>query len=339
MPKLIDDLVLLLKGSAMGAANVIPGVSGGTVAFLTGIYERLINAIKAFDVNAIKLLSRLKFKEFSTKIELRFLFTIGLGGFLSVLSLARVLEVLFESYQTQTWAFFFGLILASVIGVSRFIEKWSFSAWASLIVGAIGAITLLFVPQTEGGDSFAYLLLCGVAAISSMIIPGISGSFVLLVMGNYQMILGAIVDLDFGILFPFSIGCILGIICLSHLISWIFKNYRNVAVGLITGFVIGSLFLIWPWKDHKYETNDNGEYAVKVEEGDIEYRSNKIEEVIRSIKGEEELIIIGYKNWSFPNMIDPSSWYAIIFASLGFFIVIFIDRMGKVKTSDNENSK
>ncbi|MAB59256.1 MAG: DUF368 domain-containing protein [Verrucomicrobiales bacterium] len=339
MPKLIDDLFLLLKGSAMGAANVIPGVSGGTVAFLTGIYERLIDAIKAFDLNAIKLLFKLRFKEFSTKIELRFLFAIGLGAFLSVLSLARVLEFLFESYQTQTWAFFFGLILASVIGVSRFIEEWNFSAWVSLIVGVMGASTLLFIPQTEGGDSFVYLLLCGVAAISSMIIPGISGSFVLLVMGNYQMILGAIVDLDFGILVPFAIGCLLGIICLSHLISWIFKKYRNVAVGLITGFVIGSLLLIWPWKEQKYETNHNGEYAVKIEHGDIEYRSNKIEEVITSIKGDEELVVIGYKNWSFPNLKAISSWYAIMFAFFGFFVVIFIDRTSKTKTNQHEKSK
>lgn len=135
----------------MGAANVIPGVSGGTVAFLTGIYERLINSIKSFDINAVKLLLKFKIREFSEKIDLRFIIMIVLGALIGVLSLARLLEFLFKEFQVPTWAFFFGLILASVLGVSKFIERWNIITFVSMILGAAGAVLLLFVPQSEGG--------------------------------------------------------------------------------------------------------------------------------------------------------------------------------------------
>ena len=155
MPNIVKDLIIILKGGAMGAANVIPGVSGGTVAFLTGIYERLINSIKSFDINAVKLLLKFKIKEFSKKIDLRFIIMIILGALIGVLSLARLLEFLFKEFQVPTWAFFFGLILASVLGVSKFIEKWNIITFVSMILGAAIAVILLFVPQSEGGDGIA----------------------------------------------------------------------------------------------------------------------------------------------------------------------------------------
>ena len=319
----------------MGAANVIPGVSGGTVAFLTGIYERLINSIKSFDINAVKLLLKFKIREFSEKIDLRFIIMIVLGALIGVLSLARLLEFLFKEFQVPTWAFFFGLILASVLGVSKFIERWNIITFVSMILGAAGAVLLLFVPQSEGGDGFVYLVICGVATISSMIIPGVSGSFVLLVMGNYQLILEAVVNIDFKVLLPFSLGCILGIISLSHLISWVFQKYRNAAVGVITGFIIGSLLLIWPWKEQNYSHNSDGAYAVKLNEGTLEYRSGGIEEVKQGLGLDEELIVVGYKDWSLPDLSESSSWYAIVFAFLGFFIVLCIDRFGRVKSSND----
>ena len=230
----------------------------------------------------------------------------------------------------------FGLILASIAGVSKFIDKWNITVVVSIVVGLLGAILLLFVPQSEGSASFLYLVLCGVAAISSMIIPGVSGSFVLLVMGNYQMILKAVVDIDLKVLFPFSIGCLIGIVSLSHLISWVFKNYKNIAIGVITGFIIGSLLLIWPWKEQKYDLNSKGDFAVKVDHGDVEYRSGNIDEVRQSLKLDEELIVVGYKDWSLPNLGELSSWYAIVCAILGCIIVIVIDRLGRVKSKENE---
>ena len=140
MPNIVKDLIIILKGGAMGAANVIPGVSGGTVAFLTGIYERLINSIKSFDINAVKLLLKFKIKEFSEKIDLRFIIMIVLGALIGVLSLARLLEFLFEEFHVPTWAFFFGLILASVLGVSKFIEKWNIVTFVSMILGVAIAV-------------------------------------------------------------------------------------------------------------------------------------------------------------------------------------------------------
>lgn len=322
----------------MGAANVIPGVSGGTVAFITGIYERLINAIKSFDLNAIVLLIKFRFNDFSLKIDLRFLFAIGIGALISVLSLAKILDFLFLHYPTMTWAFFFGLIVASIYGVGKMIGSWNLTVIISMMVGAGIAVSLLFVPHSAGSADFFYLILCGVVAISSMIVPGVSGSFVLLVMGNYELVLKAINDWNFSIIVPFMIGCVIGLITLSHIISWVLRRFRNVTLSLITGFIIGSLFLIWPWKDEVLLKDDAGNYSVKVEEGIFEYRSGSLEKIRGSLREGEEFVVIGYSNWHFPSLLDFSSIVAIIFALLGALLVFFIDTKGKENMRNNEEA-
>jgi len=322
----------------MGAANVIPGVSGGTVAFITGIYERLINAIKSLDLNAIRLLLKLKFSDFAVRADFRFLITVIIGALISVLSLARLLDFFFVHYPVMTWSFFFGLIVASIFGVGKMINVWNITAIISMLMGVGIAVCILFVPHSTGSTDYFYLILCGVAAISSMIVPGVSGSFVLLVMGNYELVLKAINEWNFSVLVPFMIGCIIGLVSLSHLISWVFRRYRNVTLSLITGFIIGSLLLIWPWKQEVLLTDNSGHYSVKVGDGLIEHRSGDLETIREELKEGEEFIVIGYSDWHFPSLLEFSSILAILFALLGAMLVFFIDLKGKGTSKKNEKA-
>ena len=281
----------------MGAANIIPGVSGGTIAFITGIYERLINAIKSCGPHAAKLLFSGKFKEFAEHVDLRFLAAIAIGAVAAIAALAKVLTWAFDHHQVPTWAFFFGLILAWIWGVGKMVERWGAGTAVALLIGGGIAVGLLFVPQQSSNDAVIYLFLCGIAAISSMIIPGLSGSFVLLVMGNYKLILGAVNNLDIALLIPFALGCVAGLVVLSHFLAWIFKHHHDIAVALITGFIIGSLVLIWPWKDTVYQTSESGAYMVKTESREVVEREGDLPTVRKGLAEGEELITVRYTNW------------------------------------------
>ncbi|MCP4849233.1 MAG: DUF368 domain-containing protein [Verrucomicrobiaceae bacterium] len=331
-----DDIFTTLKGAAMGAANVIPGVSGGTIAFITGIYERLINAIKSCDMTAVRLALSLKFKKFAEYTDLRFLFAIGAGAMLSVVSLARLLEYLFANYPVLIWAFFFGLIVASIWGVGKMITTWSPGVLVSVVVGITMAIGVLWLPHSPGNTHPLYLFICGVAAISSMIIPGVSGSFVLLIMGNYMLVLGAVGNLDLGVLLPFGAGCVIGLIALSHLLSWIFSRYHDLAVGLITGFIIGSLVLIWPWKQEIYKRDESGAYIVRNEERMVFSRPGELQAVIQSLGDDEQLVSAGYENWSLPDPGDKQSWFALLLAVAGIGSVVGIERVGVKQTKGDD---
>ena len=243
-----EQVMVFLKGAAMGAANVIPGVSGGTVAFVTGIYERLITALKSFDVTAAKHLFSGRFAVFAKRVDFMFLLWLSLGVVTSFLVLAKLLDYLFEHQKVFVWAFFFGLILASIFFVGREVRKWDVSRVVMLLMGAGMAVAIALLKPASENDSMIYLVLCGVAAMASMIIPGLSGSFVLLLMGNYFLVLRAVNERDFGKLFPVAIGAVLGLLGLSHLLAWVFRTHHDLAVSLLTGFVAGSLLLIWPWK-------------------------------------------------------------------------------------------
>lgn len=248
----------VLKGLAMGAANIIPGVSGGTIAFITGIYERLINALKSFDLEAVKLLFSGKWSAFAEKIDLPFLACIFLGVGIGIIGLAKVLGIAMENYEVLTLAFFFGLIIASIIGVGKQISKLTISSILGLAFGIIMAGGIAFLPPAEANSSFIYLTICGMVAICSMILPGLSGSYILLLMGNYLLVLQAINAINIGILAPMALGCVLGMLFFSRLLSYLFKHFKDLTISLLTGFVIGSLAIIWPWKITQYITLANG---------------------------------------------------------------------------------
>ncbi|NWK55450.1 DUF368 domain-containing protein [Verrucomicrobiaceae bacterium N1E253] len=254
----------------MGAANVIPGVSGGTVAFITGIYERLIDALKAFDLKAVRMLFQLDIKGFASHVDLGFLMALGCGVLFSVFTLAKVLKWAFADYPVLVGAFFFGIIFASIFSVGKMVNRWRVSEAVALLVGLAIAVALAFMSPAGENTNLVYLLVCGVASMCSMIIPGISGSFILLLMGNYQLIMIKAVNdlrqLNFAeslpILIPVGLGALLGLVVLSHILSWLFKRYHDTAVSLITGFVAGSLVIIWPWKSVAESVTVNGKVKI-----------------------------------------------------------------------------
>lgn len=308
-----------LKGYAMGAANVIPGVSGGTVAFITGIFERLVNALKSFDVQAVKLLTKRDIRGFWQHIDGSFLMPLGLGVVVSVASLAKLLGYLFEHHSTLIWALFFGLILASIYYVGRTVSRWTPSAYVALVAGLCVAVGIALLKPASENDAVFYLIACGIVGVCSMIIPGLSGSFVLILMGNYFLILGALSDLvsaatslDFQamwppltIFIPVILGCVIGLVAFSHFISWLFRRFRDVAIALLTGFVAGSLMIIWPWKDELFQRAEDGSFL---------------------LKSSGEKVVIGY-DWHLPSLTEPTTWWALLLIVIGALAVILMETL------------
>ena len=235
------------KGAIIGLANVIPGVSGGTMALLLGIYEKLIDQIKAFNMHNLKLLCALRFARLAKAIDLPFLFALALGLVLSIISLTKLLAWLYSDYRIFTLAFFFGLVLASVVSVWRHLDN---PTWKDQIFTALGVLFGVWIvtldPNTPNPNTI-YIFICGVIAIVSMILPGLSGSFVLLIMGNYFLIFKALNDLNFNILLPFMLGCGFGLISFSHVLSWLLRKFKNQTLSTLAGFIVASLIILWPW--------------------------------------------------------------------------------------------
>lgn len=244
----------------MGAANVIPGVSGGTMALLTGIFEKLINAIKSFDLEAVKLGCSFRIKALFEHIDFKFLSAIGLGVVLSILTVARILEYLFESHAFYVWSFFFGLILSSVYFIGKKISQRTVSVILLFLFGTVVAASMAFLTPAEENASIPYLLVCGAIAMCSMILPGLSGSYVLLLMGNYQLVMiKAVSGFELSILIPIGIGAVAGLAAFARLLSWIFKKYHDQTLALLTGFIFGSLSILWPWKEAVIQTFQKGD--------------------------------------------------------------------------------
>lgn len=233
----------------MGAADVVPGVSGGTIAFIAGIYEELVDSIKSINLHALKLLFTLKLKAFWQQINGSFLFSILLGIGISIFSLAKLMTWLLEHYPIQIWSFFFGLIIASTVLVAKEIQRWHAGTVIALIIGAAVAYVITILSPSETPNAWWFIILSGAIAICAMILPGISGAFILLLMGKYAYILGAVSDLQFGILLLFAFGAVTGIVSFSHLLSWLLKKHHTATVATLTGFMVGSLNKVWPWKE------------------------------------------------------------------------------------------
>ncbi|MBP7342422.1 MAG: DUF368 domain-containing protein [Deltaproteobacteria bacterium] len=259
-----DYLIAALKGMGMGAANVIPGVSGGTIALITGIFQRLIDALKSFDLQALRLFFTGRWRAFARHTDFIFLLAVFAGAAVSVLSLARLFRFLFDHYPVFIWSYFFGLILASVFFVGKTIGRRTAAVVIVFILGtAVAAAVSLLSPAAQN-DSFWYLAVCGVVAICSMILPGISGSFVLILMGNYELIvIDAINALDLRILLPVALGAVVGLVAFSHFLSWIFRRFRAETISALTGFILGSLLTLWPWKTAVWRLDAGGASIVR----------------------------------------------------------------------------
>ncbi|TDS13332.1 putative membrane protein [Maribacter caenipelagi] len=247
--KLKDYTFISLKGMAMGIAELVPGVSGGTIAFVTGIYEEFITSINNVNLTTLKVLKEEGFKKFWEKLNGNFLLALVIGMMISIFSLSKVIAWLLEEHPIITWSFFFGLVLASVIFVAKSIKKWNVLAILLFIIGTAGAFYITTLPPSTSSGSLPFIFLSGAIAICAMVLPGISGSFILVLLGSYKTVLEAVNEKDFGIIITFAFGAAFGILSFARVLKWMFSNYKDATLAVLTGFILGSLNKIWPWKN------------------------------------------------------------------------------------------
>lgn len=261
-----EYLLVAFKGVLMGAADVVPGVSGGTVAFITGIYEELIDSIHRFDLHALKLLAKGRLKAVWQYVNGTFLLALLSGIALSLVSLAQGVLYMLAHYPELLWAFFFGLILASTWVIVRHIPQWDFSNMLLFALGTVIAYVLTSLSPTQLEVTPLTVFLSGAIAICAMILPGISGSFILLLLGMYANILGAIKSLQFTTIGIFAAGCVVGLLSFSRLLNWLFTHHRVATLAMMSGFLLGSLNKVWPWKyTTAYTLNRHGEQVPLVQ--------------------------------------------------------------------------
>ena len=237
-----------LRGVCMGAADVVPGVSGGTIAFVTGIYEELIHSIRSVDRRFAGLLIRFRFRKAIDSVAWRFLGTVLAGVLLAVATLARGIQWMLHHRPELIWAFFFGLVAASVYVVRKRVISWDGPAWTAAVVAGLLFYVVVGLVPVKTPDSPWFLFVCGVLAVSAMILPGISGSFILVLLGKYEFILAALNDRDLFPILIFASGAAVGILSFARVLAWIFRRYHDVSVAALTGLMAGSLRKVWPWK-------------------------------------------------------------------------------------------
>jgi len=260
MQRRIKDYVIIsLKGIAMGAADAVPGVSGGTIAFISGIYEELISTISNINLSLFKTLFSKGIKPFWQDLNGNFITALLIGIVISFVSFMRLAKYLLENHPVLIWSFFFGLIIASIYFVGKQITKWNLSTVITLVIGAAIAFYISTLPVLANNDSSLYLFIAGSIAICAMILPGISGSFILIILGAYKTLSDALNDFDIKKILIFTAGAVVGLLSFSHILKWLFKNYHNSTLALLTGFIFGSLNKVWPWKKTlTWHTNSEG---------------------------------------------------------------------------------
>ncbi|PHR74079.1 MAG: DUF368 domain-containing protein [Lutibacter sp.] len=297
----LDYFIVTLKGMAMGAADVVPGVSGGTIAFISGIYEELLTSIASVNLKTLKLLKTDGIKAFWQKINGNFLASLLVGIGISVVSLAKLISWLLENHPILVWSFFFGLVLASILYIGKQITKWNVLTVFILILAAILAYWITTLqPLMSEGSSPIFLFFAGALAICAMILPGISGAFILVLLGAYKPVLEAVHSRDFKLIAIIGAGAIVGLLTFSRVIKWFFNHYKNMTLAVLTGFVLGSLNKIWPWKETlTWRTNSHG----------IKVPLNEQSISPFSFDGENQLI------------------FAIILAILGFLMILILEKI------------
>lgn len=246
---LFNSLRIFLIGFCMGIADLIPGVSGGTIAFISGIYDKLINGIKSFDLVSLRLALRLQFKELFKRIPLFFFIPLGLGLVTAILSLSHLLEALLISHPEKLLSFFFGLIVGSIVLLYRETRPWSWRDRLAFLTSSLLTYWLVSLPVTQTPATPLFLFLAGSVAISAMILPGISGSYILVILGKYQQVLEALNSRDIISLAYFIAGMIVGVLSIVRLVSWLLRSFRHVTLIALTGIMTGALRTVWPWKE------------------------------------------------------------------------------------------
>lgn len=290
----------------MGGADVVPGVSGGTIAFITGIYEELLNSIKSFDKDALQFLFKVQLKPFWKHINGNFLLFLLSGILLSIISLAKLIHFLLHHHPIQLWSFFFGLIVISSLLVSRQIKKWNIFVAVSGICGIIIAYVITGTTPASTPENYLFIFLSGAIAICAMILPGISGSFILLILGKYEFIISAIKDVNVAVIAVFGIGCIVGLLSFSRIVSWLLRKFHDQTVAILAGFMIGSLNKIWPWKETlSTRLNSRGEVVPLLQ---------------KNLWPTEFMDRVG----------EPEVLLALLFFSTGIFLIIGIEKIAQL---------
>ncbi|WP_072765005.1 DUF368 domain-containing protein [Arenibacter nanhaiticus] len=300
---LLNYIFISLKGMAMGAADVVPGVSGGTIAFISGIYEELISSINNVNLSLLKTLKKEGFTSFWKQLNGNFLLALVSGIAISVVSLAKLISWLLENQAIPLWSFFFGLVIASVFFVGKEIQRWNTATILMLVLGAVVAYFITSLPPSANTDSLPYLFFSGALAICAMILPGISGAFILVLLGSYKTILEAVHERDLKIIITVGFGAIFGLLSFSKLLKWMFSHYKNLTLAILTGFILGSLNKIWPWKE-VLETKTFGEKIITIKEQNI-------------------------SPLSFDG--DPQILWAILLGILGFSLIFMLEKLATKK--------
>lgn len=320
---LTDKVLLVLKGLAMGAANKVPGISGGVVAFVAGFYEEFIYSLQKINLKAFKLLMNGRFASLYQYVNGRFLGLLILGMLISYFSVSKLLDLLILHYELYVWASFFGMIIGSIYYISKDFEEWSRRSLIFVFLGIICGLGISFLEPARENDNLWFVFFCGMIGVSGMTLPGLSGSFILILLGNYVLLLvdsvnalydslADVIVLDFSflenaerlrllkVMIVFALGSLAGLVSLSHLLGFVLKFYKKDTFATIIGFITGSLGVVWPWKEKIFERNAEGEIA-------IDSAGSKV--------------ISNYQRY-FPSFDQAETWLAIIFILAGAFLVL-----------------
>ena len=291
-------LRLFFTGFFMGIADLIPGVSGGTVAFISGIYEELLASIKKMSGEVLGLLLKLKFKQALTKAPIRFVIPLFFGIFTSIILLARLLSYLLEVYPSFVWSFFFGLVLASTWLVAKRVTQWNMGNIIAFGITTISAYILVGAVPVETPETLPMFFFSGMIAIIAMILPGISGSFILLLIGKYAQVLDAAKNLQIDVLLAVITGAAIGLSVFARFLTWLFARYHNISIAILSGFMLGSVRKLWPWK----------------------------ETILTRINSHGEIVPLIEKN-IFPQSIDISVFFCITLIAIGIGVIFYIDQL------------
>ena len=331
----IDYLTITAKGLAMGAADAVPGVSGGTIAFISGIYEELIFTISNVNFSLLKTLKEKGLSSFWKQLNGNFIIALLSGILISFVSFMKLAKYLIENHPIFIWSFFFGLIIASILYIGKQIKTWNFKIILALILGGLVAYYITSIPPLANNDNPYFLFIAGAIAICAMILPGISGSFILLILGAYKILSDAIHDYNFRNLFIFIGGATVGLLSFSKVLKWLFKHYENTTLAVLTGFIIGSLNVIWPWKQtitvFSKEIGKEIPFNTITDLGSLSIFQIKIQN-FESYKVMLEKSISPYTYSTINNGIDSQLLLAIVFMILGFSTILLLEKTANKKS-------
>ena len=324
-----DKIFLVLKGLGMGAANKVPGVSGGVVAFVAGFYEEFIYSLRKINIKAFKLLINGRFKSFYNYINGKFIGLLFLGMIVSFFSVSKVLDYLIKYYELYIWSVFFGMIIGSIYYINKDFKDWNYKTYTALALGIIAGVSISFLNPAKENDNLWFVFFCGIISVSGITLPGFSGSFILILLGNYVLLLvdsvNALSDTFFDlfsgdfsfihntqrirmleVLVVFTLGSVVGLVTFSHILSYILKHYKSITLSTIIGFIVGSLGVVWPWKKTIYKLAEDGSHI-------LDSTGTKV--------------VLNYERY-IPTL-NTETYYAIAFIFLGIIIVLALEYYGQ----------